>query len=229
MILVWLFVASAFWAIAQPTVGIYSFYLDKEVDFSLMQGFTDDNSKQMMQDLVQDPEFNIEPLIMDFHEYFITTAAPLIPFKFSPEEQMFSSAIYQTLENHSKYEDTEKHQPATGYNQLGKRFDDSYLQLTSNQSLDGLMSLQIQFFVRKNLGKTVIQAQVTITVTNDEGKKAWNYSEFGISKIGFNTFAGFVVSKQDEVMPMFESAMSDLKEKMNKNMASRAKNATKKL
>ena len=69
MILVSLLIASTSWAIAQPTVGIYSFYLDKEVDFSLMQGFTDDNSKQMMQDLVQDPEFNIEPLIMDFHDY----------------------------------------------------------------------------------------------------------------------------------------------------------------
>ena len=228
LILVSLFIASTTLAIAQPTVGIYSFYLDKEVDFSLMQGFSD-NSKKMIQDLVQDPEFNLEPLIQDFHEYFITTAVPLLPINFSPEEQMQSSGIYQSLENHNKYEKTEMHQPATGYVQLGRSFDDSYLQLTSNQSLDGLMSVRVQFFVRKNMLKTVIQAQLTITVWNDEGKKAWNYAEFGISEIGFTAVSGFVVSKQDEVMPMFESAMGNLKEKMSNNITNRAKNATKKL
>ena len=228
MILVSLFIASTSLAIAQPTVGIYSFYLDKEVDFSLMQGFSD-NSKEMIQTLVQDPEFNLEPLIQDFHEYFIGTAAPLLPIKLSPEETMLSSGVYQSLENHNKYEKTEMHQSATGYVQLGRSFDDSYLQLTSNQSLDGLMSVRLQFFVRKNMLKTVIQAQVTVTVWNDEGKKAWNYAEFGISKIGFTAVSGFVVSKQDEVMPMFESAMSNLKEKMSGNITSRAKNATKKL
>jgi hypothetical protein len=121
------------------------------------------------------------------------------------------------------------HLPSTGYIQLGRSFDESYLQLTSNQSLDGLMSVRVQFFVRKNMLKTVIQAQVTVSVWNEYGKKAWNYSEFGISEIGFTAVSGFVVSKQDEVMPMFESAMSNLKEKMTGNITSRSKKATKKL
>jgi hypothetical protein len=220
LILVSLLAVSTSLVMSQPTLGIYSFYLDKEVDFSLMQGFSD-NSKEMIQNLVQDPEFNLEPLIKDFHDYFINTAEPLFPFNFSPEEQMLSSGIYQSLENHNKYEKTEMHLPSAGFVQLGRSFDDSYLQLTSNQSLDGLMSVRVQFFVRKNMLKTVIQAQVTVSVWNEYGKKAWNYSEFGISEIGFTAVSGFVVSKQDEVMPMFESAMSNLKEKMIWNITSR--------
>jgi hypothetical protein len=84
LILVSLLAVSTSLVMSQPTLGIYSFYLDKEVDFSLMQGFSD-NSKEVIQNLVQDPEFNLEPLIMDFHDYFINTAAPLFPFNFSPE------------------------------------------------------------------------------------------------------------------------------------------------
>ncbi len=215
-------------AFSQPTIGVYSFYFDKEIDFSLMQAFADDSEKKI-QEMVSDPAFDLDLLLEDFHDFFINTAAPELPVKFSSEDQMLTSPLYQSLQNQNKYEDIEMYGPYKGYLPLGKSFDESFLALIPDQSIDGLMSISMQFFVRKNVLKTVIQAQVTMTIYNKEGKKAWNYTEFGLSEMGFTTVSGIIVKKQEEIMPMFESSISNLKEKMSKNLASRAQKSTKKL
>ena len=91
------------------------------------------------------------------------------------------------------------------------------------------MMVNLTFFVRKNGLKTVIMAQIQANLRNSEGKNAWKYIEFGLSQEGITTFSGFIVSNQDEVMPMFISAVDDLKRKMKDNFSKRAANSTKKL
>lgn len=213
---------------AQHKVAVISFYMDKEVDFSLMNAFID-NSKDRIQKLVDDPEFDLSPVLASFNDYFITDVAPLLPFTLVQQDLVFKSEVYQGLSNQNRLEKTERHQPAKGYLPLGKSLDDTYLAMISDQSVDGLMTVHLQFFIRKNMLKTVVQAQVVATLYNSDGKRAWNYTEFGISKDGVNTIAGWSISKKKEVMPLFEDAVIKLQEKMSKNIANRSKNATKKL
>ena len=53
--------------------------MDKEIDFSLMNAFID-NSKDRIQKLVDDPEFDLSPVLASFNDYFITDAVPSVAF-----------------------------------------------------------------------------------------------------------------------------------------------------
>lgn len=215
-------------AFAQKKVATVSFYLDREVDFSLMQMFNDD-SEDKIKKLMEDPEFDLAPMIKSFHDYVVDEVLPSAPFKLIEEESVLGSEVYQSLSTYVDVEKTKLQQPSEGYLRLGNNFQDAFLTVVEDQGADGVMLIELKFFVRKSGLKTVIMAQVEMILRNKEGKNAWKYLEFGISEEGINTFAGFAISKQDEVMPLFTSAVDRLKEKMNVNFEKRAVKSTKKL
>ncbi|MEQ8303076.1 MAG: hypothetical protein RIB47_06770 [Cyclobacteriaceae bacterium] len=213
---------------AQKQVAIISFYLDREVDFSLMQMFDDDSEKKIKK-LMEDPEFNLDNTIEDFHQFITTDILPKAPFQILDESLVTGSSSYQSLNALVDAEKSRLHEPAKTYLKLGNDFKDQFLPVAGEVNANGVMMVELKFFVRKNVLKTVIMAQVEINVRNTEGKQAYRYQEFGLSKEGINTFSGFVISKQDEVLPMFNEAIDDLKVKMSTNFEKRAQSAAKKL
>jgi len=213
--------------VAQPKVAVTSFFLDKEVDFSLMQAFNDD-SKDLIQKLVDDPEFELTSILNDFYVFFEGEALNKFPF-----EPLMASVNtfdgYSDLKIEYKYEKPENHLVYHGFLTLGSKYISGYSTMMNENELQGIMTVYLQFFVRKNGLKTVIQTQVNVNVWNAEGKKALTYKEYGISKEGVTTFAGWVIDKKDEVMPMFTSSLENLKEKMNNNLEKRSLKSIKKL
>lgn len=213
---------------AQKQVAIVSFYLDREVDFSLMQAFNDDSEKKIKK-LMEDPDFNLAPMIEDFHDFVVVGIFPKAPFQIVDESVVTRSSSYQSLKSSIDEEKSKLHEPYKTYLKVGNDFKDQFLSVANEQAANGLIIIELKFFVRKNMLKTVIMAQVEMSIRNTEGKNAWKYLEFGLSEEGIKTFSGFVVSKQDEVMPMFKGAIDNLKEKMSSNFENRSKKATKKL
>ena len=213
---------------AQKQVTIVSFYLDREVDFSLMQAFNDDSEKKI-KTLMEDPEFNLDNTISNFHEFIVNEIMPKAPFQVVDESQVTSSSSYQSLSALVDLDKSKLHEPAKGYLRLGFDFQNEFLQVANEHGANGVLLVNLKFFVRKNMLKTVIMAQVEMTLRNIEGKSAYKYQEFGLSQEGINTFSGFVISRQDEVLPMFNEAIDNLKEKMLSNFEKRSLSAAKKL
>ena len=76
--------------------AIISFYADKKINTESLGKTANENAKLLssLTGLVDDPNFNLDPILQDFYSRFFNDFAPNFPFQVLPEDQVIENDDY---------------------------------------------------------------------------------------------------------------------------------------
>jgi len=78
---------------AQKKVAVVTFYADKQVNLDDV-GMT---TATVVTDLMNDPTFNLQPLLKEFHDKFFNEYAKKFPFELLPETTVTGNEAYKSF------------------------------------------------------------------------------------------------------------------------------------
>lgn len=218
---------------AQKKVAVVTFYADKEVGLSDvgMEG------TQLVAELVDDPSFNLQPLIDQFHEKFFNEYAKKFPFELLPEASVTGNAAYQAYKPQTGTQISDKRfVTVPGYIAINHNYgkDNETAMLNMFKEADGVMFVYLTFQMTKGFGvggtaTTKMQAYTNITLYNKEGKKVFAINENANSKKTGMMVGGLPVMAPEKVLPMCESALDELMKDLDKRLQKIIDKSAKKL
>ena len=218
---------------AQKKVAVVTFYADKQVglkDIGL-------EAVSLVTDLKNDPNFNLSPLVQQFHDKFFAEYSKKFPFTLVPETTVTENAVYQAFKpEFEKGFDATRFVTAPGYKAItpnyGKANTDAMTKLFSDY--DGVMYIYITFELNKGFGMggtatTKMQAYTNIVLYNKKGDKVFTINEHANSKKTGMMVAGVPVMKSDKILPMCQSALDELMSDLDKSIQKIIDKSAKKL
>jgi hypothetical protein len=205
-------------------VAVITFYADKRVGMGDLgiDGLTGDLLK-----LDEDPNFNLTPLLKDFHTQFFEDYAKSFPFQLVPEADVISVPAYQAYVADGR--------PAAANDRLFTVYD-GYKVIDYNwgsqneknmaamfSQYDGVMFVFVSFELAKGFaiggtGTIKVNAYANIVLINKDGKKVFNLHEHATSKKTGAIVGGVPVMKPEKVLPMCESALTELMADLQKRI-----------
>src|SRR5690606_439825 len=81
----------------QKKVAVVTIYADKYIDFSQLNGTA--ALVASIGKLSEDPNFNLQPIVNNFHDLFFETLVKGFPFEFLPENDVLNNPAYQAYES----------------------------------------------------------------------------------------------------------------------------------
>lgn len=219
------------WANAQKKkVAVVTFYANKMVAFDEL-GIGADVILRDVLNLRDNPNFNLTPLLKQYHDNFFNDYSKELPFDLVPENDVFENPQYKTFEpkfdltnyeskNYLMY-DNYKYI----YEGLGGKDNEIALAKMFSANADGVLFVNIDFAMEKGFGvgstATVkMRATTRIALYNKKGEKVFAFSESERSKKTTVMVNGIPILKPEKILPMCESAlielMGDLKKRLNK-------------
>lgn len=189
--------------------------------------------------LVDDPNFNMSPLLVNFHDQFFNTYSKEFPFELLPETQVITNADYKAFTPAGE---------ATGgvlkdnYNiaiegykvvlpLMGHSNEDALLKIFSQA--DGVMKVYIDFDLVKigfgGMGVVKVNAHANIALFNKAGDKVFSIKEDAKSKGGSALIGGVPVLTAEKILPMCESALTELMNALQKDLPKMVKKSDSKL
>jgi hypothetical protein len=221
---------------AQPKkVAVVTFYAVKKIGVSTFG----DAATAAVTQLVDDPNFNMSPLLQNFHDQFFNTYSKDFPFQLLPEAEITGNAEYKAYNpvgeaNSGVFKDN-YNLPFEGYkivlSLIGRENENALLKIF-NQA-DGVMKVYIDFDLVKvgfgGMGLVKVNAHTNIALFNKAGDKVFSIRSDAKSKGGSPLIGGIPVLKTDKILPMCESALSQLMVTLQKDMAKMIKKADSKL
>lgn len=218
---------------AKKKVAVVTFYADRNIDLSDVGGA----GVTLVAELLDDPTFNLKPLIDKYHDKFFKDYAPKFPFDIAPETTVTENAAYQAYlpEYAPGYEVTRYVVPA-GYKAIdayyGKKNVKEMVKLFSDY--DGVLFVYISFSMNKGFGvggtaTTKMKAYTNITLYNKLGTKVFAIRESANAKQTGMMVSGVPVLDANKVMPQCESALEELMEDLDKRLQKIIDKSAKKL
>lgn len=214
-------------------VAVVTFYADKQVDLSDV-GMT---TVSVITDLMNDPTFNLQPLVEKYHDRFFSEYAPKFPFQLVPESEVTGNPAYQAFKgefqggyNPSRYVTAKGYVPVD--HNWGKNNEKNLLKLFPD--VDGIMFVYISFSMNKGFGvggtaTTKMQAYTNIVVYNKKGEKVFTINEHANSKKTGMIVGGVPTTSPDKILPMCEDALNQLMEDLDKRIQKIIDKSAKKL
>jgi len=207
---------------AQKKVAVVTFYADKQVDLKDvgLGGAT------IITDLANDPTFNLQPILQQYHDKFFKDFASKFPFELLPETAVIENAAYQafTPEFQPGYA-TNSFTTIAGYKPATPNYGkDNVKKLVSAFSdADGIMFVYVTFALNKGFGvggtaTTKMQAYTNIVLYNKKGEKVFTINEHANSSKTGMMVGGVPVMKSDKILPMCESALTELMKDLDKRL-----------
>ena len=238
-----LFILSALFLFALSTtadaqnkkVAVVTFYVVKKIGVSDF-GAT---ATAAVTQLIDDPNFNMGPLLTSFHDQFFNTYAKDFPFQLLPEAEVTGNADYKAYapagEATSGVFKDNYNLPFEGYKIIlplsGTKNEQALLKIF-NQA-DGVIKVYIDFDLVKigfgGMGVVKVNAHSNITLYNKAGDKIFSIRSDAKSKGSSPLIAGVPVLKPEKILPMCESALSELMITLQKDMPKMTKKADSKL
>ena len=214
-------------------VAVATFYADRMVDLSDV-GLT---SLAMVTELANDPTFNLQPLIDQYHDKFFKDYAPKFPFDIVAETTVTENAAYKEFKPEYKpgYEVT-RYVTSPGYiaidTNYGTKNEKDMLKMFPD--VDGIMFVYVTFAMNKGFGiggtaTTKMQAYTNIVLYNKAGKKVFTINEHANSKKTGVMVGGVPVMKTEKVLPMCEDALTELMKDLDKRIQKIIDKSAKKL
>ena len=224
---------------AQKKAAVVSFYGDKIIGFSDL-GIGSERLLTDILDLRDNPDFDLAPIMEEFHTAFFNDFAPKFPFELLPEETVTSNQAYIDFE--PKYQlsdyDAKNYIVYDGYKSiyegiLGKHNEEGTAAIFKDQA-DGVMFVEIHFNLEKGFGiggitSLKMKAYARIAMYDKAGKKVFVINEGANSKKTGVMVKGLPVLSPDKILPMCESALEQLLKDLNKRLPKIIKKAAKKL
>jgi hypothetical protein len=207
---------------ARKKVAVVTFYADKAVNLDDV-GMA---SASVIANLANDPVFDLKPILQKYHEKFFTDYATKFPFDLVPETEVTGNTAYQA------------YKPALTHNTVPQQFtvidgykaiqdyaghdnEDALLKIFPDY--DGIMFVYVTFGLKQGFGvggtsTTKMQAFTRIIAFNKKGDKVFVINEHANSKKTGVMVGGIPVMTPEKVLPMCESALTELMEDLDKRI-----------
>jgi hypothetical protein len=225
---------------AQKKVAVVTFYVDKQVSFDQIGGGA--ALVAAIGSLSEDENFDLTPVLNNFHETFFNEYAQQFPFELIPEEEVTQNPEYMAYESkHGETEDEDRNKlfqrytTYEGYKPMGatllKKNSNEAAMLEIFKEVDGVMLVNIEYaFVKKMVPFTAgVSAYVSIKLYNREGDKVFKIREFATSKESVGIVGGIPVMSPEKLLPLCENATQEVVEDLAKRLKKIAAKADKKL
>ena len=218
-------------------VAVVGFYTDKIISFSDLNIGSEELIASVLK-LRDNPDFDLTPILEQFHEEFFSTYAKKFPFELLPEEDVTTNPDYIAFTpKYDKDEDELKRFVVyDGYKYIhegfmGKDNEVATAKLFSDKA-DGVMFVEIHFALQKGFGiggtATVkMRAYARIALYDKNGKKIFAIKEGENSKKTSVMVGGIPVMKTEKILPMCESALKQLMKDLEKRLPKIIKKADK--
>ena len=239
----WLCLILAFLAFTghaqKKKVAVVTFYANKMVDF----GELDLGGEELLKDLLNlrdNPNFNLKPLLEQYHTNFFKEYANELPFELLPESQVVETEKYQNFVPEfelAKYDERnyllyDKYKYIhEGF--MGKNNEEGIAKLFAGEA-DGVLFVRINFAFEKGFGignnmTLKMRAFTRIALYNKEGEKVFVINESERSKKTAVMIKGVPVVNPEKILPMCESALTELMGDLKKRIAKIISKSDKKL
>jgi len=217
-------------------VAVVTFYIDKHIDVLEFSGA----AQAAMLKLCDDPNFNLTPILNEFHNQFFNSYVKDFPFQLLPESEVTGNEAYKNYKSVTTPETgvfaADKYVTTIdGYHAypvvVGHPDEKNMLPLFPQ--VDGVMHVSIKFRLVKiglgNMGVTKMKAIARIILFNKKGDQVFNIEEDANSKGIVPLVAGVPVMSYEKIMPMCESSLNELMLDLQKRMPKLVKKADAKL
>ena len=209
-------------------VAVVTFYADKSIDLSSFGA-----ASYLAADLVklqENPDFNLSPMLADFHTRFLQDYSKSFPFQLVPEAEVLNSDTYKAIDPYSDWSDVMKTAVKAKYSPLeGYKAIDFLWGTQSAHNLpvlfkqyDGVMFVFITFKLIRvgfaGMGVTKIEAYANMVLYNNSGSKVFNIREYDSSKKVSPLVGGVPVMTPEKLIPMCESALTQLMDGLQKKL-----------
>lgn len=215
-------------------VAVVTFYADKRVGMSDLglEGLADITSLQ------DNPNFNLQPLLDEYHTRFFGTYAKEFPFELLPETTVTENESYKNFKAQFPTDGSNESRFTTfaGYKAInsnwGRENEKEMIRIFSEA--DGVLFVYINFDFIKGFGiggtSTVkMKAYTNIVLYNKKGEKVFTINENAQSKKTGVMVGGVPVIKPEKVLPMCQSALDELMKDLDKRLPKIISKTAKKL
>ena len=241
-----LFVSS--FALGQK-VALVTFYVDKYINYDKATAET--RSSYQERTLVDDPDFDLRPLLEDFYKTFRKEYIKDFPFELVDEKIVIGNEMYKAYSGLEGIEDTDS---VDFYQEnINDRFIaiDGYNVLLSGGNLlrswrteahllemfpdvDGVMFVYMhyQFEPKVNIGgmgNAGMRAFINIDLFNKEVKKVFKLEEFATSKNSVPLINGVPIMTTQKILPLCANATERLLDDLGKELPKLVKKVDKNL
>lgn len=220
-------------------VAVVTFYANKVIDFTALDIGSEELIKDVL-DLREDPNFNLTPLLEKFHTNFFEDYAKEFPFELLPEATVLESEKYKNFQ--PKYElsnyDAKNYLVYDGYKYVYEGFNGKYneegLAKLFADEADGVLFVYINFGFEKGFGignnmTLKMMAFARMALYNKTGEKVFVINESERSKKTGVMIKGIPVMKPEKILPMCDSALTELMGDLKKRIAKITAKSAKKL
>mgnify|MGYP006879034230 FL=1 len=223
-------------------VALTTFWVSKHIGFEQLGGGV--GMVAAISSLMEDPNFNLQPVLDNFYTTFTEEYAEQFPFALLPTDSVIGKKEYQEYEgrfNEDEDEDRSKlfqrYLTPEGYTPLqeslfkGENSNQMQMVEMFKDQADGIMFVSMGYeFIKKPVPFTAgIRAFVRIKVWNNEGKRVLSINEYGTSKESVAIVGGIPIMKPEKLLPLCENASEKLVKDLNKKLGKIAKKCAKKL
>lgn len=223
-------------------VALTTFWVSKHIGFSELDGAA--GMAASIASLSEDPSFNLQPVLENFHKVFTEEYAKQFPFEFLEDREVLENEEYKAYEGRFK-ESKDKDRnifmqqflTPEGFKPMqeslikGEKSNQMQMVNMFKDNADGVMFVSMGYdFVKKAMPFTAgVRAYVKIKIWNKEGKKVLTIREYGTSKKSVAIVGGIPVMSPKKLLPLCESASEKLVKDLNKKLGKIAKKTAKKL
>lgn len=217
-------------------VAVVTFYVVKQIG---IKDFGSAAAAAAVAKLGDDPNFNMVPMLNNFHTQFFESYSKNFPFQLLPEDQVINNDAYKAFVSAGSassgvFKDT-YNIPFEGYKVIvplaGRRNEEDMLKIFSQ--CDGVMKVYINFDLVKiglgGMGIVKVNAHANVDLFNKDGDKVFFIKEDAKSKGGSALIGGVPVMTPEKILPMCESAFDELMANLQKDLPKMVKKADSKL
>lgn len=228
--------------LGQKKVAVTTFWVDKHIGFEQLG--ENAGAAAALASLLEDPRFNLQPVLDNFYNTFTKDYAKQFPFELMDEKDVIETEAYQNYETRwGEGNDKDRsllfqrYLTAEGYKPMMESLRNKGEKSNTMQMLnmfpeaDGVMFVSMGYdFVKKAVPFTAgVQAYIKIKLWNREGKRVFVIHEFGTSKKSVGIVGGIPLMKAEKLLPLCESASEKLVADLAKKVKKISKKAAKKL
>lgn len=196
-------------------VAVVSFYTNKTIGLSAL-GL---GGLASVTDLGNNPNFNLSPILEKFHNEFFTVYSKQFPFELLPENEIIQKKEYiDFVPKYDRKEDTSIiNYPGYQYIYEGIAGGTNEVATAKifNEVADGVLFTEIHFDLQKGFGmggttSLKMRATARISLYDKTGKKIFAFTEGEDSKKTGIMVGGIPILTPEKILPMCESALTEL-------------------
>ena len=220
-------------------IAVVTFYANKMISFEDL-GLGVDILLGDVLKLRDDPNFNLNPILKQYHNNFFNSYSKELPFDLLPESEVLNNEAYQAfipkynLPNFAKNNFLTIDKYKYIYEGVGGKVNEEGIAKIFADKADGVMFINIDFAMEKGFGvgstSTVkVRATTRMALYNKNGEKVFAFSESERSKKTALMVSGIPIMSPEKILPMCESALTELMGDLGKRIAKIVKKTEMKL